>query len=754
MSLLHRLLLLVLLAMLPALVALGMAASGLLGAAAMRWLAAVALLGLVSLLAVWWAGNRFLRGPVSSLIETTRRWRDGDLSARTGLARDGSEIGILGRAFDAMAEDLERKAGESQRVNALAHKMASVLASTTDGVFEVDPDWRVTFMNERARSMTAGSRAVVGQSLWEAYPEAVGSVFDEQYRRAMAEQVPVEFEAYYAPLESWFAVRAFPSRDGLAVFLQDVTARKWSEHALADAENARRQSEERFHSIFELAAVGIERVSLDGRYLDVNAKLCAILGARREELLGGSIRDRAEPADQQAEDAMIGRLQAGDIPSYAVEKRYRRPDGSVVWTLVTSSLARITGGEDAYRIAIVEDITERKAMEEALRGAKEEAERANLAKSRFLAAASHDLRQPLQSLFFFTAALEGHLGAAREGDPAGGDPRAAGMVRHLQEGLDALKELLDSLLDVSRLDAGVVTPTLEEFPLSELFEHLDAAYAPAAAEKGLDWRLESCGGTVRSDRTLLLRLVRNLVENALRYTESGLVRVQCRAEGERVAIIVQDTGIGIPPEHLERIFEEFHQVGNPERDRAQGLGLGLAIVRRLSRLLDHPVEVRSVHGRGSAFRVLVPAAGAQQRAPESAVPARPEPATEGQGRLAVLVDDDAVVLMGLQIILREWGYSVLAAGDPDQAMERLGRQNRVPDIVIADYRLREGRVGTEVVRRVRERFGPQVPGVILTGETGPECLHDAAAHGLRVIHKPVTPRQLSTAVERQLKATG
>jgi CheY-like chemotaxis protein/anti-sigma regulatory factor (Ser/Thr protein kinase) len=260
--------------------------------------------------------------------------------------------------------------------------------------------------------------------------------------------------------------------------------------------------------------------------------------------------------------------------------------------------------------------------------------------------------------------------------------------------------------------------------------------------------MEGCTSTVHSDRTLLARLVRNLVDNALRYTKAGVVRIRCRSEGDRLAIEVQDTGIGIPTDQLDTIFEEFHQIGNPERDRAQGLGLGLAIVRRLSLLLDHPVEVRSVHGRGSAFRVLVPLG-----TPEPAAIEAPAAPSDGQGRFAVLVDDDAVVLLGLRTVLAEWGYRVLAADSADRAMDRLNGQGR-PDIVIADYRLREGRVGTEVIQRVRERYGVDVPGLILTGETGADSLRAAAACGVPVIHKPVTPRQLWTEVERQLQAVG
>ena len=819
----------------------------------------------VSLFAAWWGGNRFLRRPTAALVAAAERWSGGALHARSGIAADRSEIGRLARAFDGMAEELQRRDLERAEANALAHKMAAVLSSTTDGVFEVDRHWTITYMNGRARMLLANGRDLVGRGLWDAFPQAVGSIFNDHYRRALDEQEPVEFEGLYPPLDAWYAVRAFPSRDGLAIFFQDITARKRGEEALAFAnrensallaqldsllenaplgfaffdrghrylrindrlaeingfpadshlgrtltemlpatatsigpmidrvfrtgeaipyqeivgetparfgvrrhwltayfpvhdgpdvaavgvvvmevtdlrwaEAARHQSEERFRSIFELAAVGIERVSLEGRFLDVNAKTCSILGYRREELLERSFRDVTEPEDLPAEDALLDRLLGGDIPSYAIEKRYRRKDGGTVWVRVTSSLARITGMEMAYRIAIVEDITERKAMEEQLRSTRDEAERANLAKSKFLAAASHDLRQPLQSLFFFAAAL-----AAYVEDSAGKN-----VLRHLEQGLDALKGLLDSLLDVSRLDAGVVTPELEDFDVAEVLEGVRTAYAPLAAQKKLDLRVEVVPARIRSDRTLLGRMLRNLVENALRYTESGLVRVQCRVEGRQAAIVVQDTGIGIPADHLERIFEEFHQVANPERDRTQGLGLGLAIVRRLSRLLDHPVEVRSVEGRGSAFRVLVPLAEAVAEEPAALIGTA---TSRGAGRLAVLVDDDAIVLMGLQMVLTEWGYEVLSAGSADQAMERLGQQTRTPDIVIADYRLREGRVGTEVILRVRERFGAGVPGVILTGETGPDCIRDATEHGLTVIHKPVTPRELGAAVDRSAR---
>ena len=371
--------------------------------------------------------------------------------------------------------------------------------------------------------------------------------------------------------------------------------------------------------------------------------------------------------------------------------------------------------------------------------AREEAERANLAKSKFLAAASHDLRQPLQALFFLSAALARHVG----------DHNGRDLLSRLDQGLDTMKGLLDGLLEVSRLEAGVVTPVLDTFAASEITDALDSAYAEQATAKGLVWRVEGCDAVLRTDRGLLMQLLRNLVDNALRYTEAGAIRIRCRVDGERLAIEVQDTGIGIPPEHLDRIFEEFHQVGNPERDRLRGLGLGLAIVRRLSQLLDHPVQVRSVQGQGSAFRVLVPLAPARL-IPTRAGGVDRRPVID-RPRLAVLVDDDAVVLLGLQTVLTEWGFRVVAADGADRAMDRLEALDRVPDIVIADYRLREGRVGTEVIRRVRERYGAEIPAMILTGETGIDTLADVSAHGVAVLHKPVTPRQLQAEVDRLLR---
>ncbi len=258
------------------------------------------------------------------------------------------------------------------------------------------------------------------------------------------------------------------------------------------------------------------------------------------------------------------------------------------------------------RRQLAEEIARRARTENELRAAHARAEAAVLSKSRFLAAASHDLRQPVQSLFLFFELLKRHVAA-------GGDEVLGNFGRSLQ----ALGDLLDALLDVSRLDSGIVEPRVEAFEIGELVAEIASGYAVRAQAKGLGLTTSPCPAVVRSDKILLARMIRNLVENALRYTERGGVAIACHPAGDRVRIEVRDTGIGIPAEHAELIWEEFHQVDNQERDRSLGLGLGLAIVRRLSRLLDHPVGARSRPGEGSVFSIEVPVGSLPQAAAAS-----------------------------------------------------------------------------------------------------------------------------------------
>ncbi len=657
------------------------------------------------------------------------RWfhrKDG--AAFWGAATVMPLLGDAAGGFLCILYDRTRERKAEDDLQAARKRATDILDSIDEAFVALDRSYRVTYQNRRAEQINRRPLStLLGRTQREIWPEIEGSEIEAIGRKTMEEGVStaLEMRTQKDGKVQWLEIRYHPTSEGIGCFFRDITDRKRAE------EEARRQHE-RTAEILESISDAFYMLDQDWRFTYINRKAEQLWGRGRETLLGRVIWDAfpeakgGAPYEAHLQARREGRLVTLETMSPVLHQ----------W--IEASIHPSAAGLSVY----FRDITGRRNAQDALLRAKETAEQANLAKGKFLAAASHDLRQPLQALLLFVDVLKPHVQGAR-GESA---------LMHLGRGLDALKDLLDSLLDMSRLDAGIVEPSIEDVPLQPLFEHIAAAYRPVAAAKGLQLRVDSCRGTARSDRTLLIRMVRNLVENALRYTETGHIDIECRRAGGRLLIEVRDTGIGIPPDHLERIWEEFHQVGNPERDRNRGLGLGLAIVRRLSQLLDHPVGVGSVPGKGTVFTLTVPVGEAA--APPAAIA---DAATAGRGRFAVLVDDDAIVLLGLETIFKEWGYEVLVAGSTDKALEALGRIGRRPDIVVADYRLREGRYGTEAVTRIRALFDDgqddPIPGVILTGETGPDCERDAAAHGLGIIHKPVTPRQLSHALG-QLFGTG
>ncbi len=399
------------------------------------------------------------------------------------------------------------------------------------------------------------------------------------------------------------------------------------------------------------------------------------------------------------------------------------------WLELGASPVRDEAGRLVSVIAIVRDISVHKNAEAALAEARGEAERANVAKSKFLAAASHDLRQPVQSLMLLMEVLSGRAK----------DDATRKVLGTMDRALSALKMLLDGLLDVSRLDAGAVQPAPAVFPVSELLERVAAASRPVAVRKGLILHIVPSRAHVTSDPMLLGRILQNLVENALRYTDTGRILVGCRRRGAHLRIEVWDTGIGIPPDRQEDIFQEFVQVGNASRDRDQGMGLGLAVVRRLAEMLGHRVSLRSEPGRGSVFAVEIPLA-------EAPAPAEPAVQHDDARRATVLVvEDDVIVREGLRLMLAERGHRVLAAASRAEALALLG-ECAVPDVIVADYRLRDGETGTEVIREVRRRLGRTLPGILVTGDTAPERLAEGEAGNFRVLHKPVVAQELHRAI--------
>jgi signal transduction histidine kinase/ActR/RegA family two-component response regulator len=367
-------------------------------------------------------------------------------------------------------------------------------------------------------------------------------------------------------------------------------------------------------------------------------------------------------------------------------------------------------------------------------------EAANQAKSRFVAAASHDLRQPLHALGLFVAQLRGKLRASER----------AQLVGRIEDALAAMNELFSALLDISKLDAGATTINVTVFPVAQLLAHAETTFAGAAREKKLTFRALPSDAWVRSDFILLQQIVFNLVQNALRYTRSGGVLVGCRKRGDQLRIEVWDSGIGIPPDQHDKIFGEFYRLGEPDRDRRAGLGLGLAIVDRLCRLLGHPIEVKSTVGKGSVFAVTVPLAAADKRAIEASIVPRAQPSLVND-KLVLVIDDDPLVLEGMSGIFRKWGCRVITADSDSKALKAAAEQDDVPDLIISDYHLANGRTGIETIEWLRGEMSAQIPAFLISGDTDPATLHEAKDKGFQLLHKPVNPMALRAMFNQAVK---
>jgi signal transduction histidine kinase len=371
-----------------------------------------------------------------------------------------------------------------------------------------------------------------------------------------------------------------------------------------------------------------------------------------------------------------------------------------------------------------------------LRSQVDVAARANQEKTRFLASAAHDLRQPLHALGMFCATLDQRLINTPERP----------LVRNMMNAIESLEESFGAMLDISRLDAGVVQKAPQNFPVRDVFRRLYQQFGGDAEARDLALRFRATRRIIRSDPLLLERILANLVQNALRYTRKGGVLVAARRNPRGVALEVWDTGLGIPDDKMEMIFREFYQIDNPERDRERGLGMGLAIVYRLCNLLDHPLELRSTVGKGSVFRIIVPLSDAS--------------AVEGTGGEAetlpprklgtvtvLLIDDERVIREATRELLRPMQVDVITAGTVAEAVELAKGSSATIDMILSDWRLRGQENGVDAIRAVRAVVGDATPAVLITGDTSTDLLKTAHENGLVVLHKPLQPRHLVRLVK-------
>ena len=369
---------------------------------------------------------------------------------------------------------------------------------------------------------------------------------------------------------------------------------------------------------------------------------------------------------------------------------------------------------------------------------KEEAEKANRSKSAFLASASHDLRQPMQAIRL----LAGNLYST----PQTVDSRV--LLDQMRDSVEAMGSQLDFLLDISRLDSGTVEPRVVEFSLSELFERLELQYRPLAQAKNLSLNVGAADIGARSDPVLLERILQNFISNAIRFTDAGSISLTCVRDGESVRIDVTDTGIGIPESDLGSIFDVLKQLGNAERDHRKGTGLGLGIVDRLAKVLDHPVTVSSDLSKGSRFSVTIPVSSAP-------IPLAPERESVADisvaGAFVVIIEDNPIILEGLSRLLVNWECPVVGALTLQAAIVALAEHDRVPDLIISDYRLPNHETGIDAIAAIRALTKTVVPAIVITGDTGVEISQRISESGIALLRKPVTPADLKRAMAHAIE---
>jgi two-component system, sensor histidine kinase len=404
-------------------------------------------------------------------------------------------------------------------------------------------------------------------------------------------------------------------------------------------------------------------------------------------------------------------------------------------------------GDHVLVAAAIRDVTESKriqaeliAARELAEHAREVADRANQGKSRFLATASHDLRQPLQTLSLLNGTLRRIVS----------DPDATEALSQQEQAIGAMSRLLNALLDISKLESGAIKPEPTDFTVAEIFEELRSDFASVAANKGLELQIEPCTDCVHSDPSLVEQILRNLVSNAIKYTRQGWIQLRCLHGSALVRIEVLDTGVGIPANQLAYIYDEFYQIGVPTNTSRDGYGLGLSIVQRLVKLLNLSLDVRSEVGKGSVFSLSLPfgssASGAVRVASHELAASQPQ-----IGKVSVLlVEDDPAVRDATRMLLKAEGYRVTAVGSVAEALQN-GREDNI-DLLVTDYHLNDGETGTDVIAALRETLGFPLKAVLMTGDTSTAVRELPRDSHLRVASKPIRAEELLTMLRALLAA--
>jgi len=657
-----------------------------------------------------------------------RRYPDGRwLLIKDMRLKDGSTV--------VTRTDITELKRREQAVRDSEARFRAVFQNAAIGIAVIQPGGRISQSNQAIEAMLGYSALELAQLR---YTDLVHPEHLEQESKLARELIADQIDHYQMETRYirnggrvfWARVTVSIVRgDGLDRFaimmIEDIDKRK-----RAEAESSM------FRAVVEASAEAIAILSPDGRPIFVNSAHERLFGQKKgsAEPIGYQ-HHYSESSRETLRREVIPSLRRGDSWEGVLEARDASGRLFPLWQ--RAGVVRGATSRPRVYFAFMHDHTSQQQVQDELFKAKEAAEEANVAKTRFLAAASHDLRQPLQALSMFVEVLSNR----------NHNPQDAALISRIGDSVNAVESLLNGLLDVSKLEAGLVVPVPTSFSLAPMFERLAGEFEPLVAAEGLDLRVVRSRLMVKSDPALLERILRNLLSNAVRYTQRGRILFGCRRVGDKLRIEVWDTGIGIPTSQIKAIFREFHQLGNPGRDRRQGLGLGLAIVERLARLLSHPIHVRSEPRKGSVFSIDVPFAIASEAVCE---PRQLNLGISRRNAAIIVVDDEPDVLESTRLLLESWGHTVLTALDCDSALQKLPALGQLPDLILADYRLQNAATGGQAIARIRSRLKVPVPAIILTGDTAPERLRQAKASGHGLLHKPVQPAALRQMIDELL----
>ncbi|MBT8079100.1 MAG: PAS domain S-box protein [Gammaproteobacteria bacterium] len=606
----------------------------------------------------------------------------------------------------------------------------AIVGASADAVILVDEAGNIVYVNDRAVELFGYQR---DELLGEKVEVLVPDKLRELHRH---ERGDYHGQPHSRPLVSGLSLQAL-RKDGrefdAEIALTPVASGdKTYVCSIVRDLGAVETSEAYFQNLLESAPDAMIIIDHSGRIVISNGQAERLFGYSRQELFGMQVEQLIPQRHRTGHEQHRRDFEAS--PSVrpmgnGLELAGLRSDGSEFPVEISLSPVRSVDGQLVS--SVIRDVTERKQMESELISARQSAERANKANTAFLAAASHDLRQPVQALSLINGALRRTVK----------NPVAQEMVLSQQQSLDAMTNLLNSLLDISRLDSGTIEPQIEEFPIKRLVDRLSAEFARQAGQKNLLFEAGGCGAFVRSDPNLLSEIIQNFVSNAIRYTQQGDVKLTCEECGDELWINVSDSGIGIEADQIENIFKEFHQIKSAGTNK-EGFGLGLAIVRRLADLLGHEVKVTSTPGSGSCFSVCVPLARSPREQDDTApAPVHVTNRADASGFI-ILIEDDTAVATAWELLLEAEGYNVAIAASAPEANAVVNHMDRVPDLIISDYHLLDGSTGVQAISAIRERYDTTIPAFIVSGDTS-KIIDDARAlHNCIVLSKPVNTDQL------------